>query len=242
MTLRVLVVGAGIAGLTLAAALERRGVHATVVERDREAGRGYMLGLYRIAAHILSSLNGADQQLEQAAVPIDHYRLVDGGGRTVLDADVQAALTGFGPLLGVDRRTMLDLLGGRWSGQGPGSTDGDVAAQPRTRQYPVLGPGAGRWSFVHIDDAVTATVAAVESDITGAFNVCDDEPVPLSRWLPAFARYLGAPTPRHVPISSDTDPDAHFYAELLREADNHRARQELGFRPRPLPWLEEGSR
>ncbi len=114
--------------------------------------------------------------------------------------------------------------------------DGDVAWQLRAGQYPVLGTGGGRWSFVHIDDAVAATVAAVESDITGAFNICDDAPVALGRWLPAFARYLGAPPPHHLPIGPDTDPDARFYAELLRGADNQRARKELGFDPRPLPW------
>ncbi|MGY1603117.1 FAD-dependent oxidoreductase [Geodermatophilus sp. SYSU D00815] len=115
-TLRVLVVGAGVGGLTLAAALERRGVAATVVERTAELGRGYMLGLYPMASHVLRSLDGADQHLLGAAVPVDRFRLLDGTGGTVLDADVQAALTGFGPLLGVDRRTLLEVLATRWSG------------------------------------------------------------------------------------------------------------------------------
>ena len=123
---------------------------------------------------------------------------------------------------------------------GPGTwfhPDGDVAAQVRAGQYPVLGTGTGRWSFVHIDDAVAATVAAVESDVTGAFNVCDDAPIPLVAWLPAFARYLGAPSPPSLPTGDDTDPDRRFYAELLRGADNHLARKELGLDPRPLPWV-----
>ena len=122
---------------------------------------------------------------------------------------------------------------------GPGTwfhPDGDVAAQLRAGQYPVLGNGAGRWSFVHIDDAVAATVAAVESDLTGVFNICDDDPVALGQWLPAFARYLGAPPPTHVPIGPGSDPDSRFYSELLRGADNHLARRTLGFDPRPLPW------
>ncbi len=122
---------------------------------------------------------------------------------------------------------------------GPGTwfhVDGDVAAQVRAGQYPVIGTGAGRWSFVHIDDAVAATVAAVESDVTGAFNICDDAPTALGRWLPAFARNLGAPSPPHVPVGPDTDPDGRFYAELLRGADNHLARKELAFDPRPLSW------
>jgi 2-alkyl-3-oxoalkanoate reductase len=122
---------------------------------------------------------------------------------------------------------------------GPGTwfhPDGDVAAQVRAGRYPVLGTGAGRWSFVHVDDAVAATVVAVEADVTGVFNVCDDQPVPIGRWLPAFAEQLGAPPPPHLPIEPDTDPDARFYAELLRGADNRLARATLGFDPRPLPW------
>ncbi len=90
---------------------------------------------------------------------------------------------------------------------------------------------------MHIDDAVTATVAAVESDVTGTFNVCDDTPTPIGRWLPAFAGYVGAPPPPRVPTGPDTDPDGRFYAERLRGAANHLARRELGFDPRPLPWL-----
>lgn len=138
-----------------------------------------------------------------------------------------------GPLAGVVLRYGFFYGPGTWF-----HPDGDVAAQVRAGRFPVLGTGAGHWSFVHIDDAVRATVAAVESDITGACNVCDDAPTPLGRWLPAFARYLGAPAPPHVPTGPDTDPDGRFYAELLRGAANHLARKELGFEPRPLPWTE----
>jgi nucleoside-diphosphate-sugar epimerase len=123
---------------------------------------------------------------------------------------------------------------------GPGTwfhADGDVAAQVRAGQYPLLGTGAGLWSWVHIEDAVSATVAAVESDITGPINVCDDTPTPIGRWLPAFACYVGAPPPPRVPTGPDTDPDGRFYAERLRGAANNLARKALGFDPRPLPWL-----
>jgi nucleoside-diphosphate-sugar epimerase len=147
-------------------------------------------------------------------------------------------------LMAVEERTVTGSLAGvalRYGFfYGPGTwfhPDGDVATQVRARQYPVTGSGTGRWSFVHIEDAVAATVTAVESDVTGAFNVCDDSPVPLVEWLPAFARYVGAPLPEHVPIGPYTDPDSRFYAELLRGADNRLAQQELGFDPRPLPWL-----
>ena len=162
---------------------------------------------------------------------VEHGSPMVAGGVGALTAVEQRTLRPNGPLAGVALRYGFFYGPGTWF-----HPDGDVAAQLRAGQYPVLGTGAGRWSFVHIDDAVAATVAAVESDVTGAFNICDDAPIPLGRWLPAFARYLGAPSPRHVPTGPDTDPDGRFYAELLRGAANHLARKELGFDPRPLPW------
>ena len=162
---------------------------------------------------------------------VEHGSPMVAGGVGALTAVEQRTLRPNGPLAGVALRYGFFYGPGTWF-----HPDGDVAAQLRAGQYPVLGTGAGLWSFVHIDDAVAATVAAVESDVAGAFNICDDAPIPLGRWLPAFARYLGAPSPRHVPTGPDTDPDGRFYAELLRGAANHLARKELGFDPRPLPW------
>jgi nucleoside-diphosphate-sugar epimerase len=162
---------------------------------------------------------------------VEHGPPMVAGTVGALTAVEQRTLHPNGPLAGVALRYGFFYGPGTWF-----HPAGDVAAQLRAGQYPVLGTGAGRWSFVHIDDAVAATVAAVESDITGAFNICDDAPIPLGRWLPAFAQYLGAPSPRHVPTGPDTDPDGRFYAELLRGAANHLARKELGFDPRPLPW------
>ncbi len=162
---------------------------------------------------------------------VEHGPPLVAGGVDALAAVEQRTLRPNGPLVGVALRYGFFYGPGTWF-----HPDGDVAAQVRAGQYPVLGNGAGRWSFVHIDDAVAATVAAVESDVAGAFNICDSEPVPVCLWLPAFARWLGALSPQHVPIEPDSDPDGQFYAELLRGADNHLARKELGFVPRPLPW------
>ncbi len=162
---------------------------------------------------------------------VEHGPPMVAGGVGALTAVEQRTLRPNGPLAGVALRYGFFYGPGTWF-----HPDGDVAAQLRAGQYPVLGTGAGRWSFVHIDDAVAATVAAVESEITGAFNICDDGPIPLGQWLPAFARHLGAPSPRRVPTGPDTDPDGRFYAESLRGAANHLARKELAFDPRPLPW------
>jgi 2-alkyl-3-oxoalkanoate reductase len=162
---------------------------------------------------------------------VEHGPPLVAGGIEALTAVERRALSPTGSLAGVALRYGFFYGPGTWF-----HPDGDVAAQLRAGLYPVLGTGEGRWSFVCVDDAVAATVAAVESDVTGAFNVCDDKPVPLGWWLPALARYVGAPAPEHVPVGSDADPDSRFYAELLRGADNHLARHELGFVPRPLPW------
>jgi 2-alkyl-3-oxoalkanoate reductase len=153
------------------------------------------------------------------------------GGVAALRAVEQRTLDPHGPLAGVALRYGFVYGPGTWF-----HPDGDVADQLRRGQYPVLGSGRGQWSFVHIDDAVEATVAAVESEITGALNICDNAPISLRHWLPAFARLLGAPEPRSVRTTPDSDPDGHFYAELLRGAANHLARGKLGFDPRPLPW------
>lgn len=77
--------------------------------------------------------------------------------------------------------------------------EGVFADEVRKRRLPVVGNGAGVWSFVHVEDAASATVAAVESGAAGIFNVCDDEPVAARDWIPAFAAAVGAKPPRHVP-------------------------------------------
>jgi nucleoside-diphosphate-sugar epimerase len=61
------------------------------------------------------------------------------------------------------------------------------------------GGGSGHWSFIHIDDAATATLAAVNALAPGLYNITDDEPAPVSVWLPYLAEVLGAKPPRHVP-------------------------------------------
>lgn len=122
---------------------------------------------------------------------------------------------------------------------GPGTwyaPDNDVAEQVRARQFPVTGNGEGVWPFVHIDDAVDATIAALTAREPGPYNIVDDEQLTLARWLPAYAAWIGAPPPPHAPVGPETDPDALYYATRLRGASNTKAKQLLGFRPRPREW------
>ena len=87
---------------------------------------------------------------------------------------------------------------------GPGTSvslapDAAMAAPIRKRQFPIVGDGGGVWSHVHIEDAATATVAAVEHGRPGVYNIVDDEPAPVREWLPVLANALDAKPPRRIP-------------------------------------------
>jgi 2-alkyl-3-oxoalkanoate reductase len=129
---------------------------------------------------------------------------------------------------------------------GPGtwySPDGACAQHVRQKHTPIIGQGQGVWSWIHIDDAAMATVAAVTAP-PGIYNIVDDDPSPMSRWLPAFARSVGAPPPPQVSeeeAAATAGEDAVFYGTRLCGASNRKAKQTFGFRPRPLEWLDGGS-
>ncbi len=126
---------------------------------------------------------------------------------------------------------------------GPGTwfnPDGDVARQVREQQFPIVGNGEGIWSWLHIDDAAMATVAAAEQGNPGVYIVANDRPLPVSEWLPAFAQFVNAPPPPQVSIedalATSGGADAVYYANQMRGVSNAKARRELNFRPRPLEW------
>ena len=119
------------------------------------------------------------------------------------------------------------------------TAEGDMGEQVRRRQVPIIGEGQGVWSFVHIDDAVAATAAALECP-PGAYNVVDGDPSPQGMWLPAFARAANASAPPKITeqdAQASPGPDAVYYATRLRGASNEKARRTLNFRPRRLEWL-----
>jgi nucleoside-diphosphate-sugar epimerase len=122
-----------------------------------------------------------------------------------------------------------------------GSPD-DVQLEPvRKRRFPIVGDGAGVWSFVHLDDAAAATVLAVERGTPGLFNVVDDEPAPVAEWLPALAASIGAPAPRRVPRWLGRLAAGEAGVALMTEvrgASNEKAKRELGWRLRHPTWRE----
>jgi nucleoside-diphosphate-sugar epimerase len=125
---------------------------------------------------------------------------------------------------------------------GPGTwytSDGDMGEQLRQRRVPIIGKGEGASSFVHIEDAAAATVAALQC-APGPYNIVDDYPSEQCVWLPAFARACVAPEPPQVTEQqalATSGVDSVYYATRLRGASNEKAKRELNFRPRPLEWL-----
>jgi nucleoside-diphosphate-sugar epimerase len=125
---------------------------------------------------------------------------------------------------------------------GPGTSMARGAAQiemVRKRKFPVVGDGAGVWSFIHVADAADATVAALEHGSRGVYNVVDDDPAPVAEWLPALARELGAKKPMRVPRFVGrmfAGQAGVMMMTELRGASNAKAKRELGWRPEHSSW------
>ena len=122
-----------------------------------------------------------------------------------------------------------------------GAANDGLVKPVRKRQFPVIGEGSGISSFIHLDDAAAATVLAVEGNQTGIYNIADDEPAPMSEWLPALAEALGAKPPRHVPIwlaGLIAGKGMVMMAVGSRGASNAKAKRELGWTLRYPSWRQ----
>jgi 2-alkyl-3-oxoalkanoate reductase len=126
---------------------------------------------------------------------------------------------------------------------GPGSayaSDGSWAEDARRRRLPVVGKGTGIFSFIHVEDAVSATIAALDRG-AGIYNICDDEPATMAEWVPAYAEALGAKPPRGVPVwlaRIVVGKQVAVMAERLEGASNEKAKRELGWQPRYPSWRQ----
>jgi nucleoside-diphosphate-sugar epimerase len=113
--------------------------------------------------------------------------------------------------------------------------------QVRKRRVPVVGDGAGIWSFLHVSDAATATVAAVARGPVGVYNVVDDEPASVAEWLPLLARALGAKPPLRVPVWLGRLAGGEVGVSVMtqiRGSSNAKAKRELDWRPEWPTWRE----
>jgi nucleoside-diphosphate-sugar epimerase len=145
------------------------------------------------------------------------------------------------------------VLGARWTEgivlrygvfYGPGTSMAPGEEQfelVRRRKFPLVGDGGGVWSFIHVADAAEATVAAVERGSRGVYNVVDDDPAPVAKWLPTLAQELGAKKPMRVPrvIGRLFAGEAGVVMMTdVRGASNAKAKRELGWRPAHPSWRQ----
>src|SRR6266540_4310504 len=122
-----------------------------------------------------------------------------------------------------------------------GAANDGLLEPVRKRQFPIVGDGGGVFSWIHLDDAATATVLALEHGGPAIYNIVDDEPAPVREWLPVLADALGAKPPRNVPvwlarlIAGDT---AVMMGTEARGASNAKAKRELGWTLRYPSWRQ----
>ena len=151
-------------------------------------------------------------------------------------ADVEARLRHSGHMEGIALRYGFFYGPNTWY-----DPEGAAADHARRREMSIIGQGEGVWSFVHIEDAALATVAALTVP-PGIYNIVDDDPSPVSLWLPAFARWVGAPPLPQLTEQAAREvagDDAVYYGTKLSGASNDKAKQAFNFKPRRLQWLNQ---
>jgi nucleoside-diphosphate-sugar epimerase len=123
---------------------------------------------------------------------------------------------------------------------GPGAND-DQIQLVRKRMFPLVGDGTGYMSWIHVDDAASATVLAVEQKATGVFNIVDDEPAPVREWLPYLAECAGAKPPRRIPAWLARLMAGEMAVGMMTEGRgfaNAKAKRELGWELRYPSWRQ----
>jgi nucleoside-diphosphate-sugar epimerase len=126
-------------------------------------------------------------------------------------------------------------------GPGTGMMSSEAIELLRKRQFPVVGDGAGVWSFIHVGDAASATVAALDDRATGIYNIVDDDPAPAAEWIPYLANLLGAKPPRRVPVWLGRILAGDVPVSMMtriRGSSNAKAKRELDWELRYPSWRE----
>lgn len=169
---------------------------------------------------------------------------------------VKSEEDGFDPAPLPDQRQSLDAMRTMESGvlgapldgivlrygnlYGPGAFDA-IIAMLRKRMFPIIGAGAGTWSFLHLEDAAIATADALERLAPGVYNVADDDPAPVREWLPYLASVVGAPQPFRVPVWLGRllagDVPVRWMTEA-RGSSNRKLKAAIGWQPTRASWRQ----
>ena len=138
--------------------------------------------------------------------------------------------------------TGIVLRYGGFYGPGTSLSQGSpILEMVRRRKFPIVGTGAGVWSFIHIDDAAQATRLAIETEHSAIYNIVDDDPAEVSEWLPELCRAIGAKPPFHVPalLGRLAMGDAGVsMMTMIRGSSNAKAKDALGWQPRYQSWRD----
>jgi len=202
-----------------------------LLDAARAAGAG------RVVAQSIAFLyapEGGRVKVEEDPTFTDAPAPFDSGVRAAVEMEEQ--VTGTPGLEG------LVLRYGQFYGPGTYyAHDGNLAEETRKRRQPIVGGGTGVFSFIHVDDAAAATVAAIERGAPGIYNVVDDDPAAMREWVPVYAEALGAKRPLRVPkwvARLAAGRMAASMATELRGASNAKAKRELGWQPRYASWRD----
>lgn len=202
-----------------------------LIEAALEAGAGRMVA--QSIAFLYAPVGGWVK--EEGAPTMD-----DAPGH--FGAAVKAMLNAERQVLGTPGIDGLVLRYGFFYGPGTAyATDSYYADEAKRRRLPVVGKGDGMASFIHVDDAAAATVAACERGEPGIYNVADDEPAPMREWAPVFAAAVGAPRPLRVPgwiAGLVAGRVVVGLATTSRGASNANAKRELGWEPAIPTWRQ----
>jgi nucleoside-diphosphate-sugar epimerase len=164
------------------------------------------------------------------------------GGWVKTEEDPLEELEGTKAILGLE--DMVIRAGGavlRYGGfYGPGANDDQIKLVLKG-MFPIVGRGTGYFSWIHVDDAASATVLAVEQKARGVFNIVDDEPAPVSEWLPYLAQCAGARRPRRLPKWLARLVAGDMAVGMMTEGrgfSNAKAKRELGWVLRYPSWRQ----
>jgi nucleoside-diphosphate-sugar epimerase len=207
--------------------LRREGTRNLVTAAERH-------GVSRVVAQSIAFAYRPDgPEILDESAPLDTEADGDWGEITRAVAALEEAVLGSASFEGVVLR-----YGAFYGPDSPYSAGGAYGEMVMKRRLPIVGDGGGRQPFVHLDDAVSATLVAIDRG-SGAYNVVDDDPARASEWIPGLADALRAKPPRHVPVwlaRLAAGPAAVRVMTTQRGASNARVREELGWRPRYPDW------
>jgi nucleoside-diphosphate-sugar epimerase len=207
----------------------RREGGANVLKASLAAG----VGRYLMQSIGFLAVSGAGLADEETPLALDASPAVADGTRTLNELEHRLLETP--NIEGIVLRYGFFYGPGTWY-----AADGDVAQQVRQQQFPIVGNGEGVWSWIHIEDAASATVAAVDRGNSGIYLIADDRPLEVREWLPAYAQWLNTSPPPHVSVEQAlriSGADAVYYGTQLRGVSNAKAKRDLNFQPRPLEWM-----